>query len=173
MCLQRNAHLAALFFTCLSCHIDVFHLKMSEARSRPPQMPHSQLEMTLCPISLLLLLPISLRFISTWPHVAFFLAQYYYYSVSGCVPNALKSGIISEQFKRLNNKEWAGLASPVTLHWRDYLEKVAKIYVGAEFISVCSWVVIKGLCAKQKSFPEQQLFFFWSQQPDSPWILSS
>lgn len=42
----------------------------------------------------------------------------------------------------------------------DYHATVAKIYVGAQFISVCLLVVIKGLSAKQKSFPQQRFFFF-------------
>lgn len=41
----------------------------------------------------------------------------------------------------------------------DYHATVAKIYVGAQFISVCLLVVIKGLSAKQKSFPQQRFFF--------------
>lgn len=51
------------------------------------------------------------------------------------------------------------MTSAVTLHWHDYLEKFAKTYLGAGFISVCSQILIKGLCAKRKSLSEQHLFF--------------
>lgn len=99
--------------------------------------------------------------------------QYYCSFSSGCVPNASKSGIISEHLRPLNNKEWAGLTFPVTLHCRDYLEKVAKIYLGAEFISVRSRILLKGLCPKQKSFPEKQLFLELSSRLTIDFILQA
>lgn len=158
MCTQRDTHLAVLF-TRLSCQLDVFHPKMIEAWRKPPQMPHSQFELTSCPFFIVSASPHFPPFYFPVPlHCLLPCMQYYYSFGSGCRPNASKSDIISEQLRHLNNREWAGLTSPVTLHWLNYLEKVAKIYLGAVFISTCSWILIKGVCAEQKSSPEQQLF---------------
>lgn len=102
-------------------------------------------------------LPISLHFMLLVPlHRLFPCTQYYFCLGSGFLPNALQSGAIPERLRHLNNKERAGQTSPVTPHWHDYLEKVCKIYIGEEFILACSRAVIKGLCAKQKSFSEQR-----------------
>lgn len=158
MCTQRDTHLAVLF-TRLSCQLDVFHPKMIEAWRKPPQMPHSQFELTSCPFFIVSASPHFPPFYFPVPlHCLLPCMQYYYSFGSGCRPNASKSDIISEQLRHLNNREWAGLTSPVTLHWLNYLEKVAKIYLGAVFISTCSWILIKGVCAEQKTSPEQQLF---------------
>lgn len=70
---HRETHMAAPF-TLLSCQLDVFHLRMTKARGRPSQMPHSQLELTSRPFSFFLLFLISLHFISLCPYIAVSLA---------------------------------------------------------------------------------------------------
>lgn len=61
-----------------------------------------------------------------------------------CVPSASNSGIISQQFSILIIR----MTSAVTFYRHEYLRRFYRKHLGAEFITVCSWILIKGVCVK-------------------------